>query len=365
MLQVRNLSKTYVAEAGRLVHAMRNVSFDLAKGEMFTLLGPSGCGKTTTLRSIAGLEVPDSGEIVVNGERMYASADRICVPANQRGIGMVFQSYAIWPHMTVAENLAFPLQVPHRRKNYTKQQIADKVERTLAVVDLAGYENRKATQLSGGQQQRLALARAIIIEPPLLLLDEPLSNLDAKLRERMGVELKRLQKELDITCVYVTHDQSEALSLSHSIAVVSNGEIVQIGTPREIYQSPTDKFVAEFVGTTNFLSATVQAGAPAGSVILSTACGTLTVPSPETLASNSRIDVSIRPESIAISLQPIPGHTQWEAVVETPIFYGSHQTVELRAGTEHLQVRTDPTMNLAAGTKVYLTIDPGKCILCR
>jgi iron(III) transport system ATP-binding protein len=364
MLQVRHLTKTYIAEAGRLVQAMSDVSFELAKGEMFTLLGPSGCGKTTTLRSIAGLEVPDSGEIVVNGQRMYASSAGICVPANQRGIGMVFQSYAIWPHMTVAENLAFPLQVPHRRKNYSKQQIADRVERILSVVDLAGYENRKATQLSGGQQQRLALARAIIIEPPLLLLDEPLSNLDAKLRERMGVELKRLQKELDITCVYVTHDQSEALALSHSIAVVSNGKIVQIGAPRDIYQRPGDKFVAEFVGTTNFLSATVEGADPSGrGTIVSTPCGRLAIPSQDRL--DGKFDISIRPENIRVFPQASPGVQQWEAIVETPIFYGSHQTIELRCGPERLQARIEPTLALTPGTKVYLSIDADRCIVCR
>lgn len=366
MLQVKNLSKTYVADGGRLVQAMRNVSFELAKGEMFTLLGPSGCGKTTTLRSIAGLEIPDSGEISVNGQLVYSSVRNVCIPANARGIGMVFQSYAIWPHMTVFQNLAFPLQVPQRRKQFSKKQIADSVARMLHVVDLDGYESRKATQLSGGQQQRLALARAIIIEPPLLLLDEPLSNLDAKLRERMGVELKRLQKDLDITCVYVTHDQSEALALSHSIAIVSKGEIVQIGAPRDIYQRPSDNFVAEFVGTTNFLAGEIVGpGENHAQTVVSTPCGRLTIASNERLEPRSKITVSIRPENFQVSLDRVFGPNVWEAIVETPIFYGFYQTVEIRVGSERLQARIDPMLNLAPGTKVFLSADPERCIVCR
>ena len=365
MLTVRNLSKTYIAEAGRTVAAMRNVSFELAKGEMFTLLGPSGCGKTTTLRSVAGLEVPDAGEITVNGQLVYASERDICVPANQRGIGMVFQSYAIWPHMTVFENLAFPLQVPSRRKKYSKKQIAGMVERVLHVVDLGGYENRKATQLSGGQQQRLALGRAIIIEPPLLLLDEPLSNLDAKLRERMGVELKRLQQELDITCVYVTHDQSEALALSHNIAIVSSGEIVQIGSPREVYRNPANNFVAEFVGTTNFVPAEILGPGDAdGRTMVSTPYGHLVIESPGRLERGSKIMLSIRPEALQLTEHLRPGH-HWESVVETPIFYGFHQTVVLRIGSERLLARVNPALDLAPNTKVFVEIDPAQCVICR
>ncbi len=365
MLTVTNLSKTYIAEAGRTVAAMRNVSFELAKGEMFTLLGPSGCGKTTTLRSIAGLEVPDSGEIRVNGETIYASQRNICIPANQRGIGMVFQSYAIWPHMTVAENLAFPLQVPSRRKKYSKKQVADMVARVLHVVDLDGYEDRKATQLSGGQQQRLALGRAIIIEPPLLLLDEPLSNLDAKLRERMGVELKRLQQELNITCVYVTHDQSEALALSHSVAIVSSGEIVQIGSPREIYQNPANNFVAEFVGTTNFVTAEVLGAGDGGRTMVSTPYGKLEIASPDRLATGAKVTLSIRPETLTLSAQSEPGINQWEGVVETPIFYGFYQTVMLRIGDQHLQARVNPTLNFAQDMKVFVRIDAERVVVCR
>src|SRR5438270_3521728 len=257
MLSVKGLYTEYPNDRGQIVKAAQNVTFDVPEGKLFTLLGPSGCGKTTTLRSIAGLERPRVGEIRVDEELIYSSSRGIFVSPNQRGLGMVFQSYAIWPHMTVYENAAFPLRVGRRR--FSRREIDEHVMRVLATVDLADMAQREATKLSGGQQQRLALARALVMEPRVLLLDEPLSNLDAKLRERMPFELKRLQRELGITTVYVTHDQSEALALSHSIAVMNRGRIEQIGAPREIYERPGNQFVADFVGSTNFLDATVSA----------------------------------------------------------------------------------------------------------
>src|SRR3989440_8361675 len=255
MLRVEGLYTEYPNDKGEIVKAAQDVTFTVPEGKLFTLLGPSGCGKTTTLRSIAGLERPRVGEIAVNDRVVYSSSKGIFVMPNRRGFGMVFQSYAIWPHMTVFENAAFPLQVGEKRRS--RQQIRDKVTRVLNAVQLDHLADREATKLSGGQQQRLALARALVMEPQLLLLDEPLSNLDAKLRERMRFELKRLQRELRITTVYVTHDQSEALALSHSIAVMNDGFVVQVGTPRQIYEQPHNQFVADFVGTTNFIGGTV------------------------------------------------------------------------------------------------------------
>src|ERR1700686_4847640 len=219
VLSVKSLSTEYPGDRGRTVVAARDVSFEVPAGKLFTLLGPSGCGKTTTLRSIAGLERPSSGEIEVAGKVMYSSAKRIFVAPNKRNFGMVFQSYAIWPHMNVFQNVAFPLQV----RRLGKKLIREKVMRMLEAVALENFVDRDATKLSGGQQQRLALARALVMEPQLLLLDEPLSNLDAKLRERMRFELKRIQRELGLTTVYVTHDQSEALALSHMIALMNQG----------------------------------------------------------------------------------------------------------------------------------------------
>ena len=248
MLQVENLTKLYAP--GESGGGIRNVSFDVADGEFYTLLGPSGCGKTTTLRSVAGLEEPSSGRMTIADQVIFDSAKGLFVPANQRRLGMVFQSYAVWPHMSVFDNTAFPLRMlPGKR--WGDPDIRRLAMRTLETVGLAEFASRSAAQLSGGQQQRLALARALVAEPSLLLLDEPLSNLDALLREQMRSELRRLQKEVGVTAVYVTHDQSEALALSDRIAIMHNGRIVQIGTPHQIYHQPRNAFVATFVGRSN------------------------------------------------------------------------------------------------------------------
>jgi iron(III) transport system ATP-binding protein len=250
VLHVENLTKLYaLRESGG---GIRNVNFDVSAGEFYTLLGPSGCGKTTTLRSIAGLEEPSSGRMTIADQVVFDSANGVFVPANQRRLGMVFQSYAVWPHMSVFDNTAFPLRMlPGKR--WGDADIRRLAMRTLETVGLAEFAPRSAAQLSGGQQQRLALARALVGEPSLLLLDEPLSNLDALLREQMRSELRRLQKEVGVTAVYVTHDQSEALALSDRIAVMHNGRIVQIGTPHQIYHRPRNAFVATFVGRSNML----------------------------------------------------------------------------------------------------------------
>src|SRR5262249_39921336 len=252
MLSVRSLFTEYTDERGAVVKAAQDVSFEVPEGKLFTLLGPSGCGKTTTLRSIAGLERPTAGEIEVGGRPVFSSSRGIFVAPNRRNFGMVFQSYAIWPHMNVFQNVAFPLDV----RKVPKKDIKERVMRVLTAVQLDHLVEREATKLGGGQQQRRAPARALVMDPQLLLLDEPLSNLDAKLRDHMRTELKRLQRDLNLTTVYVTHDQSEALALSHEIAVMSEGRVVQVGTPREIYEQPHNRFVADFVGTTNFIGGT-------------------------------------------------------------------------------------------------------------
>src|SRR3984957_10919384 len=305
-LIVKSLNAEYPCERGQAVRATHDVSFEVPDGKLFTLLGPSGCGKTTTLRSIAGLEIPTSGEISLHGKVVFSSAMGISIPANRRNFGMVFQSYAIWPHMSVYQNAAFPLEV--RRRKPDRKEIADRVMRVLRAVALDDLADRAATKLSGGQQHRLALARALVMEPQLLLLDEPLSNLDAKLRERMRFELKRMQRELALTTVYVTHDQSEALALSHEIAVMSEGRIVQIGSPRDIYERPRNKFVADFVGTANFLDAVVVAAEAEGRCRVRAALGELDVQCVEHLTADDAVVVSVRPEDVELSEQPHP-HT--------------------------------------------------------
>ena len=238
-LEVRNLVKIF----GKIT-AVDNVSFKVEQGEVVTLLGPSGCGKTTTLRMVAGFEKPNAGEVEIAGRVVVATNRRINVPPEKRDIGMVFQSYAIWPHMTVFENVAFPLNV--RRAN--RQEIKRRVEETLELVGLANFSDRPAILLSGGQQQRVSLARALVYSPSILLLDEPLSNLDAKLREQMRIEIKRLQQQLGFTVLFVTHDQIEAMSLSTRLALMNQGRIEQIGAPQDVYEHPQTPFVEDFLG---------------------------------------------------------------------------------------------------------------------
>jgi iron(III) transport system ATP-binding protein len=366
MLEVKDLTKRYVAQGDKPVTAVDGVSFGVAKGRIFTLLGPSGCGKTTTLRSIAGLETPDSGEIVVSGLPVFSSTADVRVPANSRGFGMVFQSYAIWPHMTVFENVAFPLQVRGRTPKYSRKQIEDEVSRYLDVMALAGYEDRQATQLSGGQQQRLALARALIAKPSLLLLDEPLSNLDAKLREKMRVELKRLQREFDITSIYVTHDQSEALALSHDIAVMDQGRIVQVGSPRDIYERPKDDFVAEFVGTTNFIAGEVLEPSPAPQgYLVKTKAGNVIVATPETLSRGAKITMSIRPEDVQVSAQSLAGPNTWDAVIDNHMFLGFCQDFVVAWGPLKLDARVHPSLIVTTGMPVSIKVAPDRCVICK
>ncbi|MGH8724478.1 MAG: ABC transporter ATP-binding protein [Burkholderiales bacterium] len=341
------------------MRAAHEVSFEVPQGRLFTLLGPSGCGKTTTLRSIAGLERPRSGEIVVGSQVIFSSSKAVFVPPNRRGLGMVFQSYAIWPHMTVFDNAAFPLQVA--RKRLPRKELEQRVQRVLRVVALDDMAGREATKLSGGQQQRLALARALVMEPPLLLLDEPLSNLDAKLRERMRFELKRLQRELGITTVYVTHDQSEALALSHSIAVMNAGRIEQLGSPREIYERPCNQFVADFIGTTNFIGGSIREAAD-GFYRIQSEVGELRVRGAEPLAAGTRVVVSVRPEDIVLSETRPQGENVLQGTVHTKVFLGESVDFEVKIASRTLLSRAHPSLGTRVGHPIHLSLDPEKCV---
>ncbi len=363
MLSIENLQKHFQASGHAEVRAVDGVNLSVPGGKLLTLLGPSGCGKTTTLRCVAGLERPDSGRIVIGETTVFDSARRIFVPPSDRGIGMVFQSYAIWPHMTVFENVAFPLRVARSRK-YSSAEIKDKVRLALEMVRLGGFERRSSTQLSGGQQQRLALARGLVHEPKILLLDEPLSNLDAKLREQMRFELKRLQRTLRITTVYVTHDQSEALALSDEIAVFNAGRIVQRGAPQEIYSHPTSRFVADFIGSANFLAGTVsQEADPDGMAAVATAHGSFRCRFADKVHAGQPVVVTARPEDLMLySSPPGDGLNALTGTVAGRVFLGDVIDYIVDIGEAELRIRARPEHDFRVRQSVHIGVAPQKCV---
>jgi iron(III) transport system ATP-binding protein len=347
------------------VHAVDGVSFEVAEGELLVLLGPSGCGKTTSLRLIAGLEEPDGGEIWL-GDRLVSSVARnLFVQPEKRNIGMVFQSYAIWPHMTVFENVAYPLQVRRVPRHVQRQ----KVEQTLALVGLQGYESRPATQLSGGQQQRVALARAMVFEPKLLLLDEPLSNLDAKLRVHMRTELKYLQQKTGITMIFVTHDQAESMALADRIIVMNRGNIEQMGSPVDIYERPRSRFVSEFIGSINVLEGIVHAVTPNESMAeLTLRRGAneirCHVPSDTPVVAGQQVLVSIRPENLSfLNGRPVNGWNCWPGRVASAAYYGDHREYEVEVDDQLLKVTTPATMVAERGDHVQVVCDPAEVVV--
>ncbi|HYT57397.1 MAG TPA: ABC transporter ATP-binding protein [Verrucomicrobiae bacterium] len=299
MINIRGLEKSFRTRQGR-VDALRSINLEVGEGEFCVLLGPSGCGKTTTLRCVAGLERPDNGEIEIAGELVNSATRRIYVPTERRDLGMVFQSYAIWPHMNVFQNVAFPLTQGHKR--FAKSDVANKVRTALKRVQLDGLEDRPATDLSGGQQQRVAMARAMVTEPKILLMDEPLSNLDARLREQMRVELRKITKSIGVTTLYVTHDQAEALSLGDRVCVMNAGEILQIASPNEVYARPANLFVAQFVGEMNFFD-----GKVAGAGHVESPFGLIAACLPSGVSDGAAVTLAIRPEHVKVTPSPSYG----------------------------------------------------------
>jgi len=351
-ITIRGLSKNFGANAE--VAAVSDINLDIADNSFVTLLGPSGCGKTTTLRLIAGYIVPDKGTIEVDG-RVLSSPGAVVSP-EARGMGMVFQNYAVWPHKTVFENVVFGLKLRRIPTAAAKKQ----VETALALVNLSGLEGRYPNELSGGQQQRVALARSLVVEPSILLLDEPLSNLDAKLRERMRTELKELQRRTGITFVYVTHDQAEALALSDHVAVMSGGRLQQYGTPFEVYAHPANRMVADFMGLVNLVSGTVRAVANGRGTVAVADDLTFDVAAPAGLAAGDRVDVAIRPENIRLEAPGAAGGVT--AKLTNHVFLGniSEYYVTFPSGPV-LRVQTHPLQRMNVGDDVSVVVDALQC----
>jgi len=327
--------------------AVRDFTVTVEDGEFVTILGPSGCGKTTTLRLVAGFIPPTAGRVTI-GERVVSDAERgIFVPPEQRGVGMVFQSYAVWPHMTVFNNVAYPLKI----KKLPKAEIRRQVEEVLALVKMAELAERYPHQLSGGQQQRVALARALVMNPEVLLLDEPLSNLDAKLREEMRLELKDLQRQTGVTIIFVTHDQLEAMVMSDRVVVMHEGAIQQIGTPAEIYRQPANRFVADFIGVANFIEVEQR---DRGVVPLDTPDVLLPLSPPPGLDA-TKLSLMVRPEEVRLTREA----GQVKARIERKMFLGEVIEYIVALGGQTLRVRTAPDEDFGVGEEVYLTFIKG------
>jgi iron(III) transport system ATP-binding protein len=342
------------------VAAVDHISFEVPDGELLVLLGPSGCGKTTTLRMIAGLEEPDDGQIWLGNRAVSDVRKNVFVPTEKRNIGMVFQSYAIWPHMTVFENVAYPLRV----RRTSRATINEKVQRTLELVGLEGLERRSATQLSGGQQQRVALARAIVFEPKLLLLDEPLSNLDAKLRVHMRTELKHLQQQTGITSIFVTHDQAESMALADRIIVMNRGHIEQVGSPTDIYERPSSRFVSEFVGSINVLPALVTGVSGAHVTLRHGARDLVCMASGgRTFTDGQQVWISIRPEKLTFVNQRNGGKNVWEGQVASMAYYGDHREYEVQVDDERIKVTTPVNVAVDRGEHVLLACEPSEILV--
>ena len=361
MIRIQNLRMSYRSGAEH-VTAVQDVSLNIEPGQFYTLLGPSGCGKTTTLRCVAGLEEPDAGEISVGDKLVSSSVQGTWTPPYRRNIGMVFQSYAIWPHMSVFENVAFPLK--NDRASVPREEVRKRVLEALALVKLDAYADRPAPHLSGGQQQRLALARALVGAPRVLLLDEPLSNLDAKLREEMRVELRELAKRLNVTTLFVTHEQIEALTMSDVVAVMKDGRIVQSGTPADIYSQPRSAFVAKFIGRSNIIPGRVmdRSGA-AGEVLVHTVFGAVAC---RDGGGGDAVVLAVRPEDVRIvgpgDGDGIAGQNVFEARVERSLFFGECVESSVHVGGVPLHLRLHPADAPAVGDVVRIRLPRQRCL---
>jgi iron(III) transport system ATP-binding protein len=353
-ITIQRLSKTFGQE-----QALKDISFSVRDKEFLTLLGPSGCGKTTTLMSIAGFQRPDQGAISCGDKTFFDQAAKVCLKAEDRNLGLVFQSYAIWPHLTVFGNVAFPLRIRRMKKDALRRRVLE----TLDLVEMAGYARRYPHELSGGQQQRVALARALVYAPSVLLLDEPFSNLDAKLRERARTWLKHLQAGLGLTTLFVTHDQDEALSLSDRIVVMNAGSVLQAGAPEDIYRRPATRFVAEFLGHCNVLAARAISVTSRGAELVLHANGHPISVSGADLAAGDEVQLAVRPEAVRLTSRELPaggkaGGNTYPAELRSVSFLGDHYQYELGIGGLALTVTDTRSF---AGPSVTVQIPPSAC----
>lgn len=355
-IEIKNLFKRFSK-----VVAVNHIQLEVNKGEMLTLLGPSGCGKTTTLRCIAGLENPEEGDIVIDSKPMLSEG---FVQPSKRGIGMVFQNYAVWPHMKVFNNIVYGLKL----QKISRQSIQERAQQVLELVGLTGLEGRYPNQLSGGQQQRVALARALVRNPKVLLLDEPLSNLDAKLREKMRFEIKSLVKRMGITSVYVTHDQAEAMVISDRIVVMDSGNVVQIGTAQEIYKKPANRFVADFIGTMNFMSGEVtQVIQDTDAVYVRTEfsekmlCKT---PDITPTTPGKKVYASIRPEDVEVFTDPPQTRENlFKGTIVHKAYLGNFLYFFVSVNGTMIRVQVPYHMPQEEGQELYLFLNPQKCMI--
>ena len=355
-IEIQNLFKRF-----KDVVAVNRIQLDIDKGEMLTLLGPSGCGKTTTLRCIAGLEKPEEGDIIIDGKPMLSQG---FIPASKRGIGMVFQNYAVWPHMKVFSNIVYGLKL----QKIAKKQMRQQAQQVLELVGLAGLEDRYPAQLSGGQQQRVALARALVTNPKVLLLDEPLSNLDAKLREELRFEIKSLVRRMGITAVYVTHDQAEAMVISDRIAVMDSGNVVQIGNPQEIYQKPANRFVADFIGTMNFMSGEIidiMEGRNAVAVKTEFSDKMVCTTSDSAAATpGASVYASIRPEDVDVLIEPPQAADNvFKGKIVHKAYLGNFLFYFVSVNDTMIRVQAPHHLPQDEGQEIYLFFDPQKCMI--
>jgi iron(III) transport system ATP-binding protein len=355
-IEIQNLFKRF-----KNVVAVNRIQLEVNKGELLTLLGPSGCGKTTTLRCIAGLEKPEEGDIVIDGQPMLSEG---FVPPSKRGIGMVFQNYAVWPHMKVFNNIVYGLKI----QKLSRQSIQEKAKQVLELVGLDGLEDRYPSQLSGGQQQRVALARALVSNPKVLLLDEPLSNLDAKLREELRFEIKSLVRRMGITSVYVTHDQAEAMVISDRIAVMDSGNVVQIGTAREIYERPANRFVADFIGTMNFMSGEVlHVSQDTDAVYVRTEFSEKMLCTTNSITATTpgkKVYASIRPEDVEVFTEP-PQVTEnlFKGTIAHKAYLGNFLYFFVSVNETMIRVQVPHHLPQEEGQELYLFLNPQKCMI--